>query len=369
MVHRPAPGRPGRGRDHHPARRAAQFAGVTTGRSGHAFPVKLALIHNPHGGHNRRHAPAVKALAANAQIPCREATTYDEITQAMREIGALGPDMLIVNGGDGTVALVVSCLRQAGVFAKEPILALLRGGTTNLIARDVGLNDWPERALRQLITAIAIGQEGELLQRAPFAVHGTNAPVPPMGFLFAGGALPAMLQRVRHDFGARGAGERRGEFRAMFQTAVHLLSGNLRSDPLMAPRLLQWSMCPSNPSNGMAGAMTALPGATRESGETVFHLICSLDRLVLGLNSARPTPSLRFLALRFPYRGIVLSLARLFGRRSWDRLDRNFIFREGNSLVLEFAGEALLDGEALPLATQPAKLELTLGAPLTFWRI
>lgn len=369
MVHRPAPGKPGRGRDHHPARRAAQFAGATTGRSDHAFPVKLALIHNPHGGHNRRHAPAVKALAANADIPCWEVTTYDEITRAMREIGALDPDMLIVNGGDGTVALVVSCLRQAGVFAKEPLLALLRGGTTNLIARDVGLHDWPERALRQLITAIAIGQEGELLQRAPFAVHGTSAPVPPMGFLFAGGALPAMLQRVRHDFGARGAGERRGEFRAMFQTALHLLSGNLRTDVLMAPRVLGWTMRSADQTNGVTDSPSAQPGAIREREETVFYLISSLDRLVLGLNSARPTPSLRFLALRFPYRGILASLARLFGRRSWDRLDRNFIFREGTILTLEFTGGAQLDGEPLPITAQPAQLELTLGAPLTFWRI
>ena len=305
----------------------------------------------------------------NAGIPCWEVTNYVEITQAMREIGALGPDMLIVNGGDGTVAVVVSCLRQSGAFLKEPRLALLRGGTTNLIARDVGLRDWPERALRQLITAIAIGQEGELLQRAPFAVQGTSAPVPPMGFLFAGGALPAIFHRARHDYGTRGAGERRGEFRTLFQTVVHLLSGNLRTDALMAPRFLEWTMRSTNQTNGAASSPSAPPGAIREREETVFYLISSLNRLVLCLNSARPTPSLRFLALRFPYRGIVVSLARLFGRCSWDRLDRNFIFREGTTLTLEFAGEAQLDGEILPIATRPAKLELTLGAPLTFWRI
>lgn len=331
--------------------------------------MKLALIHNPRGGHNRRHAPAVKALAANAGIPCWEVTNYAEIVQAMREIGALGPDMLIVNGGDGTVAVVVSCLRQPGAFLQEPRLALLRGGTTNLIARNVGLRDWPERALRQLITAIAIGQEGELLQRAPFAVHGTSASVPPMGFLFAGGALPAIFHRARHDYGTRGAGERRGEFRTLFQTAVHLLSGNLRTDARMAPRFLEWTMHSPHQTNGPAGSPSAQPGATREREETVFYLISSLDRLVLGLNSARPAPSLRFLALRFPYRGILASLARLLGRRPWDRLDKNFIFREGTTLALEFTGEAQLDGEALPITTQPAKLELTLAAPLTFWRI
>jgi len=311
----------------------------------------------------------VKALAVNADIPCWEVTNYVEIAQAMREIGALGPDMLIVNGGDGTVALVISCLRQSGAFLKEPLLALLRGGTTNLIARNVGLRDWPERALRQLITAIATGESGELLQRAPFAVHGTSAPILPMGFLFAGGALPAIFNRARHDFGTRGAGERRGEFRTLFQTVVHLLSGNLRTDALMAPRVLEWTMRSTNLTNGAADPPSAQPGAIREREETVFYLISSLDRLVLGLNSARPTPSLRFLALRFPYRGILASLARLLGRRPWDRLDKNFIFREGTTLALEFNGAAQLDGEILPIATRPAKLELTLGAPLTFWRI
>lgn len=320
--------------------------------------MKLALIHHPHSGYNRRYPRRVLAAAEQAGIPCWQVTSREEIESALREIGAQNVEALIVNGGDGTVDNVVTCLRHGRHFADEPMLALLAGGTTNMIARDVGSRGRPEQALLRLAAAAKAGGTGERLQRVPLAILGTTAAVAPLGFFLAGGALPGLLRKVKEGLHARGFVGWGGEAMALLQAGARLMAGDLRRDPLMAPRPLSWTM---------SAASTKPP--ILEQDETVLYFITTLDRLVLGINTRRVTPNLRFVALRFPYTWIALSLRQLLRGWSVDRLGRNFVFREGQRIALQFEGDLVLDGEPVLIGPGPVSIEVEAGTPLTFWRI
>ncbi|NCP03944.1 MAG: diacylglycerol kinase, partial [Deltaproteobacteria bacterium] len=72
------------------------------------------------------------------QISHREAVTPHDLAQALVDFAEQGIDLLIINGGDGTVQAVLTLLYTRKIFDQPPLLALLRAGTTSMLARDVG---------------------------------------------------------------------------------------------------------------------------------------------------------------------------------------------------------------------------------------
>lgn len=314
--------------------------------------MKAALIHNPLGGGNRRSGAQVPDLVRAAGLPVWTITHPDELAAVLPDIARAAPDLLIVNGGDGTVDAVVTALRQTTAFAREPMLALLAGGTTNMIARDVGLTGRPDRALRRVLAALVSGQPGEQIRRAPLILRRDSAP-DLLGFFVAGGAMPPLLRRVHQRVHQRGFISRGGEAWALLQTVWRLLFGDVRRDPVLQPRQLRWSV----------------DARAEESSPMVLYFLTTLDRLVLGLNPARPAPGVRMMVLRHPYHRLVRSVARLLRRLPFDTVGGDFIFREGQTLRLHFEGELVLDGEPVPLGGGPVAVGIALGAPLVFWRI
>jgi len=319
-----------------------------------ARPVKLALLHNPHSGFNRRHPARVLDAAAKCGIRAWSISSREEMYAALREIADAGTTLLIVNGGDGTVDGAAGWIRRQKL-TPEPKLCLLAGGTTNMIARDVGMPGQPHRALEKLVAAVRSGTRLREVLRAPFAVHGTAQGATPLGFFLGGGALPDLLRTVQHGLHARGFIGRGGEVLALLQTALRLIRGNVQRDPVLAPtRLVRTSIQASN---------------TSEESDVILYFVTSLDRLVLGIDSAQPAPSLRLLALNFPYKNLLSSLARLVGGKPIEHLGPNFLFQQGARLKLQFPGEIVLDGEAVALPPGTRGVELELAAPLTFCRI
>jgi len=315
--------------------------------------VKLVLIHNPRSGRNHRRISPLPAWARAAGIPCWEITDSQELADAWPAIARERPDLLIVNGGDGTVDAVVTALRRAAPLTHEPMLALLPGGTTNMIARDVGLSGPPERAWRQILAALAAGAAGERISRPPLTVRTDPGAPEQWGFFLGGGALPGLLGRMQKKGRARGFIGRGREIFALVRTTGRLYFGGSRRDPELAPRCLRWT-------SGQK---------PEEEAPVILYFVTTLNQLVLGINPARPDPGLRLLALRHPYRHIVGSVARLLRGKSFDALGDDFIFREGRSLTLRCEDETVLDGEPVPAGTHPATLKLELGRPVTFWRI
>ena len=124
------------------------------------------LIHNPragNGGKARRHTlDEARIVLASVGIETELAETRNpgEATEIARGAVQAGRDLVIVCGGDGTLNEVVNGLAASPGGCQVP-LALLPGGTANILAKELGLPWDVLRAAKRLSQAtprpIALG--------------------------------------------------------------------------------------------------------------------------------------------------------------------------------------------------------------------
>jgi hypothetical protein len=110
----------------------------------------------------------------------------------------LGPtDLLIVSGGDGTLHLLLTeMFRQCKDSDLFPPLMVLRGGTMNMVANNLGNYRSPMMELRILGKILLDGDARKLpLQRLPvLSVESSVAPNPLYGLVFANGIAFRILK-------------------------------------------------------------------------------------------------------------------------------------------------------------------------------
>ncbi len=110
---------------------------------------RVLFLVNPEAGGGRTEARLRRLLSQAPALAGRSNTAWVRSTaEACAALRGLEPgDIPVATGGDGTVTLVATALREAG--RQDTPLALLPLGTGNLVARELGLDD-PRLALRAL---------------------------------------------------------------------------------------------------------------------------------------------------------------------------------------------------------------------------
>ena len=83
--------------------------------------------------------------------------------EALAELAAKEVDLLVVNGGDGTLQYVLTEILASNAFGdRVPLVAPLRAGRTNMSAMDLGAD---RNALRGLATMLDAAREGRIAER------------------------------------------------------------------------------------------------------------------------------------------------------------------------------------------------------------
>ena len=153
---------------------------------------RAALISHTASGYNRRHGIGrVAALAKQAQLPHFVVDNSADLPAALLRCATADIQLLIVNAGDGTVCEVLRLLRAQQIFAAQPVLALLKGGTTNMIHKDAGLAGRPGTALHRLINSLEQGPN-LIHELSPLRIRCEARPVQ-YGFFFATNAAVRSL--------------------------------------------------------------------------------------------------------------------------------------------------------------------------------
>lgn len=119
---------------------------------------RIGVISNLRSQRNRDEIASVRAvLGRHPGVLHREIDDMGEVPGILTELADRDLDLLVVNGGDGTVQAISTALINWRPFRTPPRLAPLQGGMTNLVALRLGWRGKPAAALERLVRCAAAG--------------------------------------------------------------------------------------------------------------------------------------------------------------------------------------------------------------------
>ena len=114
--------------------------------------MHVGILHNPLSGRNRRKPNLFQEILSRyPEVQCAEVHTPANILEALKTFAQGQVNCLVLNAGDGTIQATMGALFHHRPFAVLPRLAVLPGGTSNLIAGDVGLGKWEPNILDRFL--------------------------------------------------------------------------------------------------------------------------------------------------------------------------------------------------------------------------
>lgn len=315
------------------------------GRKGSHAPT-VGLIYNPRSHRNKgkdldsRIAPDVIV----AQPGNRE-----QLPEALARLAERGIDLLVINGGDGTVRDVLTS--GDPIFgANWPAIAVLPKGKTNALTVDLDApGDWTLQA------AIDAYEKGRRIKRCPIAISPRDDPSSRvLGFILGAGAFTVGTRagQSAHKLGAFnslavGVTTLWGVIQALFGSRENPWRRGARMDIRLAP-------------DGVPLAHSQVGDPQRRQ----FLLVSTLERFPAGI---KPFGSLRKglkLAVldQIPRRLTVLLPAVLMGWSPARLRDRGFHQLTASAFEIELDDQFILDGEAFP----PGRYRVEPGPELEF---
>lgn len=160
---------------------------------------RAGLIGNKKSHRNKTSGRLRTPADGGSEVLVRHPRSIATLTEALIEFADAGVEILIVDGGDGTVRDVITCAAQTFPDGM-PDLAVLPGGKTNALAQDLGIpQGW------QIEDVFRAQQRGTVVERVPLEIIRSGCETPALrGFLFGAGAFvraTSLAQRT-HQMGA-----------------------------------------------------------------------------------------------------------------------------------------------------------------------
>ncbi|HPQ80355.1 MAG TPA: diacylglycerol kinase family protein [bacterium] len=165
----------------------------------------IGIILNPHSRSNRKNPERVKQLGfiVGDKGSCHATETLDQVRRVAYEFKDRGIEILGISGGDGTNHKTLTAFLDVYGDAPLPKIALLRGGTMNNMANQLGIRGTPEKVLSNLIFKY---HENEPFAETRINMIRVNGMY---GFLFGMGLISRFIEKYQDVEGgpspARGA--------------------------------------------------------------------------------------------------------------------------------------------------------------------
>lgn len=321
------------------------------------------LISNPSSGHNRRTFERRRQrLAQYPQLEQHVTRSAADAATLIRQLAATQPQVLAVNGGDGTLACLLGLLLQHWPAGRYPTLLVLPGGTANMSAGDVGVAGSPRRAWKRFFRWLDRGcpLDGPVSERHIMQVEGLTDGHTHYGMFLGTGAIMQATQYAHSKVHARGLG---GEI-SLGLTLARTLWGLARRDPRF------YQPTPVRLQLPAAGGSDAV-----EQAETPMLILAAstLERLFLGIRpfwgtgaGAVGLTTIQAGAAHFPR--AFASILR--GRPNrYVQPQAGYESFRSDRLELGFDGMFNLDGELLQTDPSRGPLTVTARGPFRFLRL
>lgn len=125
--------------------------------------MRIGLLNNLYAGRNDAQVERLLGfLRRHPDVLHVETNSADVVPEALADLARQEVDLLVINGGDGTVQFALTEILGNNAFeGRIPMIAPLRGGRTNMSASDLGALKDPVRGFAALIDDIENGRLSE----------------------------------------------------------------------------------------------------------------------------------------------------------------------------------------------------------------
>jgi len=226
----------------------------------------VGVLSNPYSGGNRKLLPSVRTvLSTYPRVFHREAQLPSDVASVLDDFARKEVNMVVINGGDGTIQAVLTSICHERVFEELPILAVLSAGTSSMIAGDVGLKRSQTQSLRKLLAWVDDGEgEATILKRSVLRVQAALDKKPIYGMFFGTAGIYQGIQFCNNRLNRPGF---RGEWAPGLTIAMFLLAVALRRDNYVIPVPVRVSLDKKLP----------------QQRNCLLLMISTLERLFFGL--------------------------------------------------------------------------------------
>lgn len=317
----------------------------------------VGLISNPDSGRNRKQLQAIKEIIANHPGVHHQVTgSPDEVPAALTQLAQKSVGVVAINGGDGTVARVLTHLLQHSPFEKLPLVALLPGGTTNMNVGDVGLRGSLIRAVKRLCHWSGSQHDKcELLRRPILQVQPGGGLPAVCGMFFGTGAIIQGIDYCRRNIHSKGVGNEAGAGLVL----ARMIWGIVRRDRQYARPVTVSVALNSQP-----------PGPAREE---LLLLVSGLERLLLGMRPywGHENGPLHISMIRYDAEHFLQTFPSLLRGKPGRHATEAAGYRSHNvdRIRLDLDGTWTLDGEMYQATSANGPVIITNGGTVTFVRM
>ncbi|MET3470948.1 hypothetical protein ABIC78_001463 [Novosphingobium sp. 1529] len=300
---------------------------------------RVGVVSNPRS--HRNNGGSRPTELPEAVVFKREPSSRNELVSIITQFANEGVELIVIDGGDGTVRDVLSVAHMVYRGAL-PRVAVIPSGKTNALAFDLALP-----AHWSLGDAIRAHMENRVADRAPVHIHWNNNALPDqLGFIFGLGVFSRatlLAQRVH----------RKGMFNAI-AVAMTVLMALLKS--LFGGPRNSWRRGDM--------ARVSRDGVEIFAERVYLMLASTLRQMPVGLRPfGRIRDGLKFLTVKAPPRALHRNfLAVIKGRESPALEADGYIRRDADKVYLSLDRGFILDGEQFP----GGNLIISRGRPIQF---
>jgi hypothetical protein len=292
--------------------------------------LKIGLISNPLSRANRKSGGVASQVRPGDDFCVAQPRDHAELVDALTRFAREGVELIVIDGGDGTVRDIVSSIHHA-YTDQWPVFAILPSGKTNVIAGEVGHFEAGLKGWQRLLAIRDAGRLGRVERKCAALEISWPTRSDPMqrGFLMGFAAFAE---------GKRIAEEKLHPMGIAKGLAVAIaIGGVLRRNLLPGSR------------NGSGEA-----GSVRVDGDPIaidrhfLVLASTLDRLTLGLRPFwdQGTGGINWLDISAPPRRVIMgSLMLAMGKRKPWMEQGGYASGRAEHLDIEFDEPFVLDGE------------------------
>lgn len=130
--------------------------------------MKIGVLNNLRAGQSGNTVSRVLSLlSAYPEVTHVETDHAGALPEALAEFARNRIDLLVVNGGDGTLQHALTEILGGDDFDQIPMIAPLRGGRTNMTALDLGAQRDPVKGLASVLEAARTRRLADRMVRRP----------------------------------------------------------------------------------------------------------------------------------------------------------------------------------------------------------